>query len=264
MPHVKANGINVFYREAGEGEPVLLLQGFEMDHRGWSVQAQVLRQHFRCVSIDNRDVGQTDRASGPYSVADMAADALGVLDALDIERAHVVGHSLGGAIGQEMAISHPERVDKLALISSYVYMGSRDRAIAEARKVSRAKMSLGEYYTAIFPWIYSEADYSVTGQVETILERASANPEPQPYDAYCRQSDAVVSHDTRGRLGRISAPTLVLAGDADLATPLEQSEQLRDGIPNARLQVIKGGGHGILWTQQAEQVNEALLAFLRE
>lgn len=262
MPRIKANGLNIFYREVGEGEPCLLLQGFEMDHRGWALQVPVLREHFRCISIDNRDVGQSDPAPGPYTVADMAADALGVLDALGIGRAHLVGHSLGGAMAQEVAMAHPQRVHKLVLISTYVAMGPRERAIAEARKLARAKLPLAEYFAATFPWVYSDADYAVPGQVEAILQSAAANPNPQPYDAFCRQSDAVLSHNSSRRLGRIIAPALVLTGDADLLTTLEQSEQLRDAIPNARLQVIPGGGHGILWTRHAAQVNEALLAFL--
>lgn len=263
MPHIKANGLNIFYREVGKGDPCLLLQGFEMDHRGWALQIPALREHWRCISIDNRDVGQSDSAPAPYGVADMAADALGVLDALGIQRAHLVGHSLGGAIAQEIAIAHPQRVHRIVLISTYIAMGPRDRAIAEARKLFRARLSLAEYYSATFPWVYSDADYAVPGQVEAIRQQAAANPNPQPYDAFCRQCDAVLSHNSSDRIGRITAPTLVLTGDADLLTTLEQSERLRDAIPNARLQVIPGGGHGILWTQHAAQVNEALVAFLK-
>ncbi len=262
MAHIKANGLNIFYREVGSGDPCLLLQGFTMDHRGWALQIPALRDHCHCISIDNRDVGQSDLALGPYGVADMAADALGVLDALGIRRAHLVGHSLGGAIAQEIAIAHPQRVHRLVLISTYVAMGPLARAIFEARKLAKARLTPAEYYAATFPWTYSDADYAVPGQVEAILQLAAANPNPQPYEAFCRQSDAVLSYNSSDRLGRITAPTLVLTGDADLSTNLEQSERLRDAIPNAQLHVIPGGGHGILWTQHATQVNEALVAFL--
>ncbi|MFQ5827307.1 MAG: alpha/beta fold hydrolase, partial [Dehalococcoidia bacterium] len=191
MPHIEANGLNIFYREVGRGEPCLLLQGFTMDHRGWALQIPALRDHCRCISIDNRDVGQSDLAPGPYGVADMAADALGVLDALGIRRAHLVGHSLGGAIAQEIAIAHPQRVHRLVLISTYVAMGPLARAICEARKLAKARLTQAEYYAATFPWIYSDADYAVPGQVEAILQLAAANPNPQPCDAFCRQCDAV-------------------------------------------------------------------------
>ena len=104
MPRVEANGLGIFYREAGDGPPVLLVQGLEMDHRGWAMQLPALRDRFRCLSFDNRDVGQSDRARAPYTVKEMAADALGLLDALGVRRAHVVGFSMGGAIAQEIAI----------------------------------------------------------------------------------------------------------------------------------------------------------------
>lgn len=262
MPFADANGMRLFYRETGQGPPVLLIQGFEMDHRGWARILPHLRDRFRCITFDNRDVGQSSRATGPYTPREMARDAVGLLDALGVERAHIVGHSLGGAVAQEVALGWPERVDRLALLSTYVRQGPRHRAMAQARRVMRARLSLREYYEALFPWVYSDADYEVPGQVEEILERASANPSPQEYDAYCRQLEAVMAHNTEGRLGAIRAPTLVLTGERDLLTPLEESERLAREIPHARLVVVPRAGHGLLWTRDAEAVGRHLRAFL--
>ncbi|MFN3973771.1 MAG: alpha/beta fold hydrolase [Dehalococcoidia bacterium] len=261
MPNLRANAIDIFYREAGEGPPLVLLQGFEMDHRGWAYQVPALRQHFRCISIDNRDAGQSSKASAPYTTLDMAKDVLGVLDALGIPQAHIAGHSMGGAIAQQLAIHFPQRVGKMALISSFAFMTPYDRALMEMRRLLRGRLSLEEYYRATFPWIYSPQDYQNTALIEETIRRAAANPNPMALDAFFRQGEAILAHDTRGLLQHITAPTLVLCGDQDLVTPLEQSRLLAQSIPNARLEILRGGGHGILWTR-AEEVNRILLDFL--
>ncbi|MCS7206324.1 MAG: alpha/beta hydrolase [Dehalococcoidia bacterium] len=261
MPHVRANGLDIFYREAGQGFPLVLIQGFEMDHRGWAYQVPALRQHFRCISLDNRDAGQSSKAPTSYTTLDMAQDVVGLLDALHIPQAHIVGHSMGGAIAQQVAIHYPQRVSKLVLISSFVFMTPYDRALMEMRRLLRARLSLEEYYRVTFPWIYSPQDYQNPSLIEETIRRAAANPNPMPLDAFFRQGEAILAHDTRRLLERITAPTLVVCGDQDLVTPLEQSRLLAQSIPSARLEILSGGGHGILWTR-SDEVNRVLLDFL--
>ena len=261
MPRVEANGLGIFYREAGDGPPVLLVQGLEMDHRGWAMQLPALRDRFRCLSFDNRDVGQSDRARAPYTVKEMAADALGLLDALGVRRAHVVGFSMGGAIAQEIAIEHPERVDRLALLSTYTSADARFRALNEGRKALRAKLSLEEYCRATFPLVYTDRDYGVPDLVEATIQRVLANPNPQEADAFARQVDAVDAHHSEDRLQRIAAPTLVLCGEEDLLTPPRFSRLMAERIPKAQLVLIPEAGHGVVWTR-ADEVNQHLLRFL--
>src|SRR5262245_17489322 len=100
MATTNASGSSIFVREPGEGTPVVLIQGIEVDNRGWAAQVPALRERFRCISFDNRDIGQSEFVPGGYAIADMARDAVAVLDELGIERAHVVGFSMGGAIAQ--------------------------------------------------------------------------------------------------------------------------------------------------------------------
>ena len=105
MPKIRvATGFELFYRESGGGEPILWIMGLGNDHRGWAYQAPAFRERFRCITYDNRDVGQSQLTDGPYSVADLAEDAIGLLDALGVEQAHVVGFSMGGAQAQELAV----------------------------------------------------------------------------------------------------------------------------------------------------------------
>src|SRR5438046_922911 len=116
MPTTTANNIEIFYRDDGAGQPVLFIQGLGVDHRGWAGVTRPLSSRFRCVSFDNRDVGRSSQVETEYDVLDMMGDALGLLDALDIAQADIVGVSMGGVIAQEMAIRHPERVRRLVLV----------------------------------------------------------------------------------------------------------------------------------------------------
>lgn len=261
MARVEVNGQGIFYREAGEGPPLLLIQGLEIDHRGWAMQVPVLREHFRCISFDNRDVGQSDLAKDSYTVREMATDALGLLDALGVQRAHIVGFSMGGAIAQEIAIEHPQCVDKVALLATYTSADARFRALNEGRKALRANLTLEEYCRATFPLVYTDRDYAVPDLVETTIQRVLANPNPQPPAAFARQVDAVNSHYSEDRLQRIAAPALVLCGEEDLLTPPRFSRLMAKRIPSAKLVLIPEAGHGVIWTR-ADEVNQHLLRFL--
>src|SRR5919204_2765547 len=119
MPKVLVNGINLHYIEAGRGDPLLLIMGFGGDHLAWAFQTPVFAQSHRVIAFDNRGVGQSDVPDVPYTTRMMADDAAGLLDALGIERAHVIGVSIGGMIAQELALNHPRRVRSLQLHCTY-------------------------------------------------------------------------------------------------------------------------------------------------
>src|SRR5262245_30507470 len=115
MPRARVGALELFYESEGAGEPVLLLMGLGGDHHGWALQRRDLARRYRLVLLDNRDAGASDEAAGPYELADMAADALAVMDALGIEQFHVIGASMGGAIAQHLALAAPSRIATLVL-----------------------------------------------------------------------------------------------------------------------------------------------------
>src|SRR5581483_10494016 len=119
MPKVNVHNLDLFWRESGEGPPIVLLMGLETDHRGWARLVPQLKSSFRCISTDNRDVGQSGLATAPYSIEDMADDTLALLDHLELTSVNLIGQSMGGAIAQVIAHQHPQRVSKLVLISSF-------------------------------------------------------------------------------------------------------------------------------------------------
>ena len=113
MPMIYLKGRQLFYEESGTGEAVVFLGGLGGDHRAFSIPLRHFGMRYRALALDARDVGQSDRAGGPYTTAEMADDAAGWLDALAIPAAHVIGHSLGGLVAQELALRHPGRVGRL-------------------------------------------------------------------------------------------------------------------------------------------------------
>lgn len=262
MPTVRvATGFELFYRETGEGDAILWIMGLGNDHRGWAYQVPAFRDRFRCITYDNRDSGQSQRASGPYTVADMVEDAVGLLDALGVEQAHVVGFSMGGAQAQELAIRHPERVHKLALCNTYTSRDERGAALFRGRVLLRERLSDEEYQRVTLPWVYAWQDYQRPGFIEQTMEAILNDPYPQPLDAFRRQVEATLTVDTEGRLGQIRAPTLLLFGTDDITTPLRFARTLQAGIPDARLELVEGAGHGLPWSHP-EEFNRIVRAFL--
>ena len=113
--YAETNGQKLYYEIHGEGEPLLLIMGLGSDSTGWLLQLADFAEHFKVITFDNRDVGRSSEAAGPYTLAEMAADTAGLMDALAIERAHVLGGSMGGAIAQELVLNYPEKMNKLIL-----------------------------------------------------------------------------------------------------------------------------------------------------
>ena len=264
MPEIAANNISIHYRDDGAGQPVLFIQGLGVDHRGWGGVTRPLSKQFRCISFDNRDVGRSSTIDAPYDVLDMAADAIGLLDALGIPQADIVGVSMGGVIAQEIAIRHPERVRKLVLVTTYTSGDPRGSAIFEGQALLRRTLSREDYCRATFWSAYSHQDYRrEDGFIEQMIARTAGNDLWQPQDAYERHVRAVTSANTEGRLDKIAAPTLILAGAQDILTPMRFSERLARDIPNNRLAVVQGAGHGMIWSH-SDLVVDHISKFLAE
>jgi 3-oxoadipate enol-lactonase len=263
MPKVRVGDIQMFYREDGHGDHVVWIQGLGLDHRGWALQIPFFVQHFCCLTFDNRDAGQSDRSPGAYTIKTMADDTIRLMDALAIKQAHIVGLSMGGAIAQELAINYPARVKRLVLVATYTSGDPRGTDLLNSFVLMRARFSREEYLRAIGPWVYSYQDYLIPGLVELAIKRGVEDPYFLPAKVYARQVEAATSHFTEDRLKQIQAPTLIVAADEDLLTPMRFAKTLHEAIPGARLAVLQGTGHGLIWTH-AEELNTLALSFLNE
>jgi 3-oxoadipate enol-lactonase len=261
MPQVRTNGIDIYYEERGAGDPLLLIAGFASDHTIWAKVVPALAASYRVVAFDNRGVGQTSDLDSVASIRQMADDAVGLLDALELSRAHVAGHSMGGLIAQELALAHPERVQSLLLLSSCAKADARGKVIIESWGDLPRQLDATSATRLILPWIYTNAFFAKPGAVEELIEQILANPFPPSLQGIFGQSRAISSCDTSGRLSDMDCPTLALVGREDILLPVAFSEQLVRGIRGAELVVLEQTGHGLL-IESPSAVAAAMLAFL--
>jgi len=253
MSHLAVGGRRLFHLRAGAGEPLLLIQGMSGTHLSWGDPfAGDLARDFDTVAYDHRGIGRSDPVSEPFSIADLARDAAGVLDALGWETAHVLGISMGGMVAQELALAHPERIRTLTL--GCTYCGGPGSALAPQSTLERlsAGMLSGDRERAIrtaFEVNVSAAFAAQDGAYEAFRAMAKALPAPVP--VIMLQMQAIAGHDTSARLPSLALPTLVVHGDEDMMLPVQNGRQIAALIPDARLEVLSGVGHVFWWEQPA-------------
>ena len=264
MPKARINGIDIYYEVHGEGEPLLLIQGLGHSSKFWFFQIPEFSKRFQAIVYDNRGIGDSDKPDEPYSIAGEAEDAVGLLSHLKIDRAHVLGVSRGGYIAQELAISHPERVEKLILIGTHYgspeYLEATKELWTELLDV--AGLSLEEVYRKGVKYLTTPSFFAREAKmVERLVGIRMANP--QPAYAFQHQFTGAAAFDARERVKKIVAPTLVIAGEEDRVVPNWLSERLAQQIPNARFEVLEGVAH-LSFIEQPVIVNQAVIEFLEE
>jgi pimeloyl-ACP methyl ester carboxylesterase len=261
VPHLEANGQRLYYEEHGEGEPLLCVMGLSADTLAWALQVPAWSQRHRTIVFDNRDVGRSSQAAADYEVTDMAADALALADALDLEEFHLLGVSMGGAISQEAALAAPQRVRTLTLVVTFGGSGAWGRAQGASWAKRVQGMSREERVEELLLLCLSERTFENTEFVDFMRQTLLANPHPQPVDAFVRQLTATSRHEARDRLGSLALPVHVIGAEHDVLLPVWKSRELAELIPGARLTVIEGAAHGVN-LEAAEPFNAAVLDFL--
>jgi pimeloyl-ACP methyl ester carboxylesterase len=238
-----ANGVDLWVEQEGEGDDVLFISGLADEGACWVDQVKGLRDRYRLTTFDNRGVGRSSTPDGPFRITDFAADTAALFDALGLERAHVVGSSMGGAIAQELALAQPDRVRSLVLNGTWC---RGDRFLHEIFRnwmwSAQKADSVRDFLVTVNLWCFSPRIWN-DGTMDGWIDEAVASPYAQSTDAFCRSAEALIQHDTADRLGAIDAPTLVTVGELDLCLPARFSEELVQRIPGARLTVIAAAGH---------------------
>jgi pimeloyl-ACP methyl ester carboxylesterase len=263
MPQAKINGVKLYYEVHGQGEPLLMIQGLGHHADFWFLQVPELSKHFQLIIFDNRGTGRSDKPDEPYSIAGMAADALGLLQELGLDQAHILGASMGGYIAQEIAVEHPERVKRLVLLCTH-YGGPEYLQLTKGlwqEITDVAGLSPEEIYRKGIKYSTTPAFFAEQGEMVEKLVRMRLE-HPQPAHAFQRQFAAAAGFQAQDRISRIKAPTLVVAGREDRVVPLQLVEKLAGAIPHAKLQVIDDAAH-LLFVEQSGKVNRAIVDFLK-
>jgi aminoacrylate hydrolase len=261
MPKVSIGDAEIYYEESGRGHPLLLVPGLSGQGSFWSPQVADFSRDFRVVIHDHRGAGQSTHSRITYSVEQMADDVLRLMDALRIEAAHFVGHSTGGAIGQVIAVEHPQRLRSLVLSATWAGPDPYFRRVFESRKEVLETLGLEAYLRASALFLMPPAWVSANDRTLTEQHRA-ARASAAPVEVMTSRIDAIVRHDRRARLAEIRMPTLVIVAQDDMITPRFYSDELASRVPGAKLVVLDGGGH-FAPVVAADSYNRAVGGFLR-
>jgi pimeloyl-ACP methyl ester carboxylesterase len=251
MPTFVHDGLMLWYEESGAGAPVIFLAGTMGDHTQWDIVVPQLKG-LRSITPDNRDIGNSSVARRDYTVRDMARDVLALMGHLHLERASIVGHSLGGKIAQEVALIAPARVDKLVLVNSSAQHDVQARSLMELWISLREEIADDFVFAQMICFCVmgpeALAQYSLHDAAEVWITRTPL----QRGSAFIRNVEASLASDTLARLGDIQAPTLVIYSNCDRIFAPSHGEQLVAGIPGAQGVVMERCGHAPMAERPAE------------
>jgi 3-oxoadipate enol-lactonase len=256
------------YKVEGQGQPLVLIMGLGGTKEAWVFQARAFRQYYRVIKFDNRGVDRSEKKQRPFTIEVMVNDTLALLDHLAIDRAHILGYSLGGMVAQDIAIRYPGRVMKLILASTLAPDGETEDVRAGAqralgvesgdRRQSVEGVDLRHLMQSLIELSFNRWEYRLALGLLAKLYMPRVTPE-----GLAGQMHAAAGANTLDRLGSIQAKTLVLAGTGDRLIDPAASEVLASRIPHAKLVMIEGGSHAMA-IEMSGRFNELVLDFLRE
>ena len=243
MPTTTTPAGPIHWTQKGEGAPLVLLHGLGGDIGFWNAEVEELSNDYRTIAIDLRGSGATPATPGGHSMNDLADDIAAMLDDLALDRAHVVGFSMGGCAAQAFALRYPDRVDRLVLASTFAVMNAQARLFLDAVAGSYARTaSAKEMFELICPWLFS-IPFLANPENIGYLRYGDETIDTAEMQAWTNLYAAQQHFDSRGQLDAIDAPTLIVAGRDDCLVSLHDAEYLRGHIPNAHLAVIEKSGH---------------------
>ena len=245
MALAKVGKIELSYDRAGDGPPLLLIMGMSGTKHHWGESLlDSLRRDFDTIVYDHRDAGDSTRTGQPFTIVDLAEDALGLLTALEIDSAHVMGISMGGMIAQELVLAHPDSLRSLTL--GCTYCGGEGSMLASEgvmRKLAEA-MSSGDRERAIrASWEVNVSPSFAADEAAWVRFRATGMRYGLPVEVIMRQMQAITGHDTSARLAQVRTPTQVVHGTLDQLLPVQNGHMIAGLIPDSHLEIFEGIGH---------------------
>jgi aminoacrylate hydrolase len=261
MPRIMVGDVGLYLERHGGGFPVLLISGLGGLASYWEPQIDAFSRHFSVVTHDHRGVGRSDHVVAKYTVETMAEDVVRLMDRLEIDTAHIVGHSTGGAIAQILAIDHPKRVSAVVIAGSWKKPDAFFRRQFALRREILERLGPQAYVQDASLMLYPAAWIAANNEVLSGLEAQQIANFP-PTEIMLRRIDAIMAFDRSRDLQKIKAPTLIVGSADDAVTPAQYSEALACAIPDAELKLFPTGGH-CLSSLMARDFNQAVLPFLQ-
>ncbi len=260
MPLIETARTALHYEEAGAGPPVIFAAGLGGRGGYWARQFEVLAADWRCITFDHRGVGLSAASPPPYSIAMLAEDVVALMDTLEIDRAHYVGHSTGGAMGQWLAVHRPDRFDRFVLSATWTWADPRFRMVMGSRQAILDQLGPEAYVEASLPLLYPRDWFDRPAEeIEKFaadMAAGQAAPEVQS-----GRIDALLQSDQRDGLEGVSSEVLVICAADDCLCPPAYSEELAARLPDARLVRFRDGGHHFPQTR-SDWFNDAVGGFL--
>ena len=261
LKKARIGNYEIHYVDVGQGVPVVLIHGLAGDYSAWSSQIQLLRDHFRVIAFDNRGAGKSTQVDESISTQDLAKDALGLMDFLNISSAHIVGRSMGGAIAQHMALMSPERIKSLVLCASFAVLDPLGRRVLlNMREALEWRMNWADHARHSVQNFVS-AEFFNSKQQEVKKIEALIGGETRLPACYIRQNEACQNHDTSSQLALIKQPTLIMAGKNDPICSLTATDILSQGIVDSETILFDNSSHFFLM-EQPDKFNQSLKGWL--
>lgn len=253
MATFEYEGVAVYYEDHGAGEPLLILNGIFMSCASWTAFLPAFSAHNRLLLLDLVDQGKTGKVDHAYTQELQERLVCAFLDHLGLDSVSICGVSYGGEVAMRVAGRHPDRITKLVLSNTTAYTSSWLRDIGKAWEFAMSTHDGHVFFKTCIPPVYSpgfyEANYSWISAREDLFVRVLT---PDVYDAFARLTRSAETHDERGTLSQVTAPTLVISSDYDYVTPLSNQTELAAAIPDAAHVVIQGAGHAAMYEKPAE------------
>jgi pimeloyl-ACP methyl ester carboxylesterase len=263
MPAAKINGINIEYTVTGHDEPLVMIMGLSASQSLWEPQVKIFKNLYQVITFDNRGAGKSDKPAGPYSIKMLVDDTIGLMDHLGIIKANILGISMGGMIAQEMAISYPQRVNKLILGCTYACIDGLSSGptpkLAQIARLPPSKVGM-----AFLNLAYNKPFYRLSILFRALVRSKFSNHagKTDSRDGFTGQVQACMKHNTLNRLPLIKAHTLVIVGSKDRVIKPSSSEVISKLIPGSKLVIVKNGSH-CFSAEMKNEFNKEVLSFLK-
>lgn len=256
MPRVRVNDVRIYYAVRGEGFPLVMINGLGGNSDDWDPRlVEELSKQFKLVMFDNRGAGRTDISDREYTVRLFADDTAGLMEALGVSKAHVLGLSMGGMVAQELVLNYAEKVSKLVLCSTHsggLNVVQPSQEMIEKLAAGVSIVSKDEWRRLFLPLMFTSDFIGKNPDfVEIVVQRFFRHPISR--EAYTRQLIAIQDFNVHDRLRRIEVPTLILHGRKDVLIPPENGSILANAIPKAKLVYFEKSAHVL-----AEEMREVL------